>query len=112
MAESRLHRLSLILLGVVTVLGAVAFTLTVRSGGEWVAVLLGAVVIAGMHHLSVPTPSGRRINLAIGPAVAAVILLPDIAAVMAAYSAGLIGRVTTETPITWPNPSRCSSSDS
>ncbi|MEA2022766.1 MAG: HD domain-containing protein [Actinomycetota bacterium] len=91
MAESRLHRLSLGLLGVITVLGAVAITVTVRSGDGWVAVLFWAAAIAGMHHLSVPTPSGRRINLAIGPAVAAVILLPGTAAVMAAYSAGLVG---------------------
>jgi HD-GYP domain-containing protein (c-di-GMP phosphodiesterase class II) len=91
MAESRLHRLSLILLGAIAVLGAVAVTFVIRSGEEWAAATLWAVVIAGMHYLSVPTPSGKRINLAIGPAVAAAILLPDTVFVLAAYSVGLVG---------------------
>ena len=91
MAESRLHRLSLILLGAIAVLGVIAVTLAIRSGDAWVAIVFWAAFIAGMHHLSVPTPSGRRISLATGPAVAAVILLPGTVAVMAAYSVGLVG---------------------
>ncbi|MEA3501588.1 MAG: HD domain-containing protein [Actinomycetota bacterium] len=91
MAETRLHRLSLILLGAIAVLGAVTVVLIVRSGEDWAAALVWAVIIAGTHYLSVPTPSGKRITLAIGPAVAAVILLPSTLAVVAAYSVGLVG---------------------
>ena len=91
MADSRLHRLSLLLLGALAVVAAVSTTLVIRSGEAWGGALFWAVVIAGMHYLSVPTPSGKRINLAIGPAVAAAILLPGTVVVVAAYSAGLVG---------------------
>ncbi len=91
MAESRLHRLSLILLGAIMVLGAISAGFVVRSGEAWAPAVFWAVVIAGMHYLSVPTPSGKRINLAIGPAVAAAILLPGTVVVLATYSAGLVG---------------------
>ena len=91
MAESRLHRLSLIVLGVIAAFGAAMMVLVVRSGGDWVAVLFWATVIAGTHYLSVPTPSGKRIYLAVGPAVAAAILLPSTTLVVAAYAVALVG---------------------
>ena len=91
MAESRLHRLSLILLGAIAALAIVSVALVVQSGEVWAATLLWAIIIAGAHYLSVPTPSGKRINLAIGPAVAAAILLPGTGPVLAAYSLGLVG---------------------
>jgi hypothetical protein len=91
MAESRLHRLSLVVLGAIMALGTVATVSVIQSGEGWVAALIWAVVIAGMHSLFVPTPSGQRINLAIGPAVAAAILLSGTAVVVAAYSVGLVG---------------------
>jgi hypothetical protein len=91
MAESRLHRLSLILLGAIAALAVVSVAPVVQSGEVWAATLFWAIVIAGMHYLSVPTPSGKRINLAIGPAVAAAILLPSTGPVLAAYSLGLVG---------------------
>jgi len=91
MAESRLHRLSLVLLGAIAVLAVVSATFVIRSGESWAGVLFWAVVIAATHYLSVPTPSGKHINLAIGPAVAAAILLPGPVEVVAAYSVGLVG---------------------
>ncbi|MEN8113074.1 MAG: HD domain-containing phosphohydrolase [Actinomycetota bacterium] len=91
MAESRLRRLSIGVLAIIVVIaGASTFSL-VRSGGAWVAVVLWAVVIAATHALSVPTPSGKRINLAIGPAVAVVVLISGTLAVVTAYAIGLVG---------------------
>ncbi len=52
-------------------------------------VLLWAIVIAVAHLLDVPTPSGHRINLGIGPAVAASILLAEPLDVAVAYSVGM-----------------------
>ncbi len=91
MAETRLHRLSIGLLAIIAVLAVGSMILVVRTDGQWGLVLLWAAVIAGTHSLSVPTPSGKRINLAIGPAVSAVLLLPDVLAVMAAVALGLVG---------------------
>ena len=91
MAETRLHRLSLGLLAIVVALGAGATYLMVRFDGNWQMALVWAAVITGSHALSVPTPSGKRINLAIGPAVAAVVLLPGVWTILATYSIGLVG---------------------
>ena len=94
MAEHRLHRLSVLLFLLITSLAAASTILLYRSGvswESWALVLLWAAVIGGFHAISVPTPSGKRINLAIGPAVAALVLLPDVLAVMTAFTIGLVG---------------------
>ena len=91
MAENRLHRLSVVLFLLVTVLAAASTILLFRSGEAWLNVALWSATIAAAHALSVPTPSGKRINLAIGPAVAAVVLLPNVLAVITAFSVGLFG---------------------
>ncbi len=91
MAENRLHRLSVVLFFLVTALATASTILLFQEGDPWLNVALWAVTIAASHALSVPTPSGKRINLAIGPAVAAVILLPNVLAVMTAISVGLFG---------------------
>lgn len=93
MAEHRLHRLSVLLFLLITSLAAVSTILLYRSVASWelwTLVLLWAAVIGGFHAISVPTPSGKRINLAIGPAVAALVLLPDVLAVMTAFTIGLV----------------------
>jgi len=94
MAEKRLHRLSVLLFLLITALAAASTILLYRSAvswESWALVLLWAAVIGGFHAISVPTPSGKRINLAIGPAVAALVLLPDVLAVMTALTIGLVG---------------------
>ena len=91
MAENRLHRLSIVLLLLVAALASVSSILLFRSEEAWLNVALWAATIAVSHALSVPTPSGKRINLAIGPAVAAVVLLPNVLAVITAFSVGLFG---------------------
>ncbi|MGB5380748.1 MAG: HD domain-containing phosphohydrolase [Acidimicrobiia bacterium] len=94
MAEHRLHRLSVILFLLITSVAAASTILLYRSEvswESWALVLLWAAVIAAFHAISVPTPSGKRINLAIGPAVAALILLPDVLTVMTALTIGLVG---------------------
>ncbi len=91
MAENRLHRLSVVLFFLVTALATASTILLFRSGEAWLNVALWAPTIAAAHALSVPTPSGKRINLAIGPAVAAVVLLPNVLAVITAFSVGLFG---------------------
>ena len=91
MAENRLHRLSIVLFFLVTALATASTIFVFRSGESWLSVALWAVTIAAAHALSVPTPSGKRINLAIGPAVAAVVLLPDVLTVITAFSVGLFG---------------------
>jgi hypothetical protein len=91
MAESRLHRISILVFSVVVVIAGVSGVALARSGEPWLPSAVWAVVIAAMHALSVPTPSDRRINLAVGPAVAAVVLLDGTLAVVAAYAIGLAG---------------------
>jgi HD-GYP domain-containing protein (c-di-GMP phosphodiesterase class II) len=91
MAEIRLHRLSVVLFFLVTALATASTILLFQSGEASPSVVLWAATIAVAHALSVPTPSGKRINLAVGPAVAAVVLLPDVLAVIAAFSVGLFG---------------------
>lgn len=91
MAERRLHRISVALFLTIAALAVASVILLVRSGESWWEALAWGAVIAAVHALSVPTPSGKRINLAIGPAVAAVVLLPDALSVIAAYSVGLAG---------------------
>lgn len=94
MAENRLHRLSVLLFLLITSLAAASTIVLYRSGASWESwamVLLWAAVIAAFHAISVPTPSGKRINLAIGPAVSAVVLLPDTLTVMTAFTIGLVG---------------------
>ena len=91
MAENRLHRLSVLLFFLITALATASTILLFQAGEAWLSVALWAATIAASHALSVPTPSGKRINLAIGPAVAAVILLPDVLAVITAFSVGLFG---------------------
>ena len=93
MAEHRLHRLSILLFLLITSLAAGSTILLYRSGDSWESwalVLVWGAVIGGFHAISVPTPSGKRINLAIGPAVAALVLLPDVLAVMTALTIGLV----------------------
>ena len=93
MAEHRLHRLSVLLFLLITALAAASTIVLYRSEvswESWVLVLLWATVIGGFHAISVPTPSGKRIYLAIGPAVAALVLLPDLLAVMTAITIGLV----------------------
>lgn len=93
MAEQRLHRLSVLLFLLITSFAAVSTILLYRSGDSWESwalVLLWAAVIGGFHAISVPTPSGKRINLAIGPAVAASVLLPGVLAVVTAITIGLV----------------------
>lgn len=93
MAEHRLHRLSVLLFLLITSLAAASTILLYRTGESWeswVLVLLWAAVVGGFHAMSVPTPSGKRINLAIGPAVAALVLLPDVLSVMTALTIGLV----------------------
>jgi HD-GYP domain-containing protein (c-di-GMP phosphodiesterase class II) len=92
-AEHRLHRLSVLLFLLITSLAAASTILLYRTGESWeswVLVLLWAAVVGGFHAMSVPTPSGKRINLAIGPAVAALVLLPDVLSVMTALTIGLV----------------------
>ncbi|MGB9359078.1 MAG: HD domain-containing protein, partial [Acidimicrobiia bacterium] len=91
MAENRLHRLSIVLFFLVTALATASTILLFQAGESWLNVALWAATIAASHALSVPTPSGKRINLAIGPAVAAVVLLPNVLAVLTAFSVGLFG---------------------
>ena len=91
MPEQRLHRLSVLLFLLIMVLATVSAIALIRSGEASANVLLWAGVIAAFHAISVPTPSGKRINLAIGPSVAAVILLPDTLSVVAAFAIGLVG---------------------
>ena len=91
MAENRLHRLSVVLFLLMTALAAASTIQLIRSDEPWLSVALWAATIAASHALSVPTPSGKRINLAIGPAVAAVVLLPNMLAVITAFSVGLFG---------------------
>jgi len=91
MAETRLHRLSLGLLAIIAAIAVGTTYLLVRTDGNWPLMLSWAAVIAAAHSLSVPTPSGKRINLAIGPAIAAVVLLPGTLAVLSAYAVGLVG---------------------
>jgi HD-GYP domain-containing protein (c-di-GMP phosphodiesterase class II) len=92
-AEHRLHRLSVLLFLLITSLAAASTILLYRTGESWeswVLVLLWAAVVGGFHAMSVPTPSGKRINLAIGPAVAALVLLPNVLSVMTALTIGLV----------------------
>jgi HD-GYP domain-containing protein (c-di-GMP phosphodiesterase class II) len=91
MAEQRLHRLSVLLFLLITVLATASAIALIRSGEASANVLLWAGAIAAFHAISVPTPSGKHINLAIGPSVAAVILLPDTLSVVAAFAIGLVG---------------------
>ncbi len=91
MAENRLHRLSVVLFFLITALATTSTILLFQGGESWLSVALWAATIAASHALSVPTPSGKRINLAIGPAVAAVVLLPNVLAVITAFSVGLFG---------------------
>lgn len=91
MAEQRLHRLSILLFLLITVLAATGAIALIRSEEASANVLLWAGVIAAFHAISVPTPSGKRINLAIGPGVAAVLLLPDTLSVVTAFATGLVG---------------------
>ncbi len=91
MAEHRLHRISVALFLGIVALATASVIVLVRSGDSWWAALAWAGVMAATHALSVPTPSGKRINLAIGPAVAAVVLLPDVLSVVTAFSVGLVG---------------------
>ncbi|MEN8235184.1 MAG: HD domain-containing phosphohydrolase [Actinomycetota bacterium] len=91
MAESRLRRLSIGVFLVIVGLAAASMFFLVVDGGVWAEALLWSAVIAATHALSVPTPSGKRINLAIGPAVAAVVLLGGTLTVVTAYALGLVG---------------------
>ena len=91
MAERRLHRISVALFLAIAALALACTIAIVESGRAWWVALAWGAAIAAVHALSVPTPSGKRINLAIGPAVAAVVLLPDLLAVITAFAVGLVG---------------------
>ncbi len=91
MAEHRLHRISIALFLAIAALAVACTIAIVGSGRAWWAALAWGAVIAAVHALSVPTPSGKRINLAIGPAVATVVLLPDLLSVITAFAVGLVG---------------------
>lgn len=91
MAESRLRRLSIGVFAGVALIAGASLMLLVRTDGPWFIALTWAIVIAATHSLSVPTPSGKRINLAVGPAVAAVVLVEGALAVVTAISLGLVG---------------------
>jgi len=93
-AETRLRAASIVLFlilagAAVVVLGATYGPWGVAPATPLPRVALWAGLIAAAHLTSVPTPSGHRINLGIGPAVAAAVLLDDPAALAAAYAVGM-----------------------
>lgn len=112
MAEHRIRAVSLVLWMILVVNGAFfAAVASLGVGDPGYLRVLGMIVvwagvIAGAHLLSVPTPSGSSVNLGIGPAVAAVILLGEPSQLAAAYASGMaaawiarraVGRFDTKT---------------
>lgn len=95
MAEHRIRLVSLVLWMSLVVVGTFFSAIAALDvGGTEQArvlatILLWAATIALAHLLSVPTPSGSRVNLGIGPAVAAMILIDLPSQLAAAYAAGM-----------------------
>lgn len=87
MAESRVRLLSVTLFAALLVLGVAL--LVFLPTAESVEVIAFSVLITLASLVSAPTPSGQRIRLGIGPAVAASLLLEDPLAVVAAFSLGM-----------------------
>ncbi|RPI25962.1 MAG: hypothetical protein EHM57_00850, partial [Actinobacteria bacterium] len=95
MAEHRIRAVSLVLWMVLVAVGAYFAAAAAMEAGDpgyrsvLAATLVWGAAIACCHLLSVPTPSGARVNLGIGPAVAAAILLDDPNQLAAAYAIGM-----------------------
>lgn len=89
MAENRLRMLSTLVWVLLAVVSLTLFWRLVSSGSTWAVAAVWSVAIGLAHMIAVPTPSGRRINLGIGPAVSASILLDERAALAAAIAGGL-----------------------
>lgn len=89
MAENRLRVLSTAVWLVLAVASITVYWSLSSAGSTWVVAAAWSVAIALAHLISVPTPSGRRINLGIAPAVSASILLDERAALAAAIGGGL-----------------------
>ncbi|MCL1600402.1 MAG: HD domain-containing protein [Actinomycetia bacterium] len=95
MAESRIEALTIIAWTVLLVsAGAFVAVGIVGAGGDSVSWLLDvglwSVTIAGVAMITVPAPSGSRLSLGIGAAVAASILLDDPVALGASISIALV----------------------
>jgi len=97
MAEQRIRAVSLTLwlilvtMGVYFLVGAAFEAAGTDSGFLIFSTLVWAAVIAGAHLITVPTPSGARVNLGIGPAVAASVLVADPNVLAAIYAIGMSG---------------------
>ncbi len=91
MADTRLRRLSLLLLMLIAALAVGSAVLLVRSGEGIVPVVVWAILIGAAHAVPVPTPSGKPASAAIVPAIGATVLLPGTLPVTAAIAAGLLG---------------------
>jgi hypothetical protein len=94
MAEVRLRTLTVAAWFLLTALAfifiAVGVTTTAGSALQWLApVLFWSAAIVAISLIAVPAPSGSRLSLGIGAAVAASILMPQPAALLAAVSLAL-----------------------
>jgi hypothetical protein len=94
MAELRLKTLSVVA-WLALIVGAIAFTASGVTSAqsdaiEWLLpVLFWATIITLVSIITVPAPSGSRLSLGIGAAVAASILMSDVMALGAAVCLGL-----------------------
>ncbi len=94
MAELRLKTLSVVA-WLALIVGAIAFTASGLASAQsdaiaWIVpVLAWATIIAAVSIITVPAPSGSRLSLGIGAAVAASILMSDVMPLGAAVCLGL-----------------------
>lgn len=88
MAEATFSRTSLLAWTTVAVVGA---TLTVLGSTPWLAVAMGATILAFAQVVRVPTPSGHMLDVGLAAAAAVPLLTNDLFATGAIYSLGLLG---------------------
>lgn len=86
MAESRIHRLSLVALLLTVAVGVVFAGLA--SGGLW-PIALGAGAIALAQLITVPAPSGERLFFGLAIAVAVPLLAGDLPTTIGTYAFGM-----------------------
>lgn len=93
MAEQRIRLVSLIVWVALAATGTFFLVVTAVEASNRLATMATIIgwsaAIALAHLISVPTPSGASVNLGIGPAVAASVLVTDTAQLAGVYSLGM-----------------------
>lgn len=88
MAEARLRTLSAVTTAALLIVGVVLF-----AGSGWAigSALVAAALVMGGQLVTVPTPSGERLHLALGAAAALVLIVEEPLAAGAGFMLGMAG---------------------